>query len=380
MSHEVYPQLIGASHDITELREQIARVACSDARVLITGESGSGKELVAKAIARSRSDVRPRPFVVVNCAGISERLLELELFGQASGPTGDEQPGKLELANNGVLFLDEIGELSLRMQSQLLRFFETGEIQRVGAERAATVSKVRVLAATNRDLWKLIAEGRFREDFFYRIDVIHVAVPPLRARREDIPLLVDHFLKRFTADSFPYARLDSGNDRERSRNGVHTMKKAAGSPPSPVRGVTPDAMAAFCTYSWPGNVRQLENVVERLVVTGRRELVALDGLPPEIQTAADSRFTHDSTLAMTDDLFKKLVNGRESFWTAVYPLYMSREITRGQVRDLVRKGLEEARGNYRIVLRLFNMESSDYKRFLGFLRKHNCQLPFKEYR
>jgi DNA-binding NtrC family response regulator len=141
-------------------------------------------------------------------------------------------------------------------------------------------------------------------------------------------------------------------------------------------------MAVLCDYSWPGNVRQVENVIERLVVTGRREVLHVDDLSPEIRTPGqlNVRPRRERRRTIADELFKKLLDERESFWTAVYPLYMNREITRSNVRDLVHKGLEEARGNYKIVLRLFNMDTSDYKRFLNFLRKHDCQLPFKEYR
>ena len=194
-------QLIGASPAIRELQEEIGRVAASDAKVLITGESGTGKEVVARAIALSPARVGGT-FVPVNCAGIAETLLESELFGHTKGSfTGAyrDKPGKFEMAENGTLFLDEIGEMSLRMQGLLLRVLETGEIQKVGAERVTTAENVRIIAATNRDLWDLIARGQFREDLFYRLNVIHLTIPPLRERREDIPLLVDHFLKRFTA-------------------------------------------------------------------------------------------------------------------------------------------------------------------------------------
>ena len=150
---------------------------------------------------------------------------------------------------------------------------------------------------------------------------------------------------------------------------------------SPVHAISKMALDALCEYAWPGNVRQVENVVERLVVTGRREVVLLEDLPQEIRSPlGGSRQGRERRRTVADELFKKLTEERESFWSAVYPLYMNREITRANVRDLVHKGLEEARGNYKIVLRLFNMEASDYKRFLNFLRKHECQLPFKEYR
>jgi transcriptional regulator with PAS, ATPase and Fis domain len=355
-------QLIGNSHVIAELKAEIERVARSDAKVLITGDSGSGKEVVAKAInvASGRAHA---PFVPVNCAGIPETLLESELFGHVKGSfTGAyrDKPGKLEMANNGTIFLDEIGEMTLRMQGLLLRFLETGEIQKVGAERVGRASNVRMIAATNRNLRDLIAQGQFREDLFYRINVIHLVVPSLRERREDIPLLVDFFLHNLSS------RLNHGNG-----NGQRTA----------VRDIAPEALAALVDYSWPGNVRELENVIERLVVTGRHEIIQLEDLPIEIRTpGVGSRPRRERRRTIADDLFKKVIENRESFWTAVYPLYMNREITRTNVRDLVRKGLEEARGNYKIVLRLFNMESRDYKRFLNFLRKHDCQLPFKEYR
>jgi two-component system NtrC family response regulator len=346
-----------------ELKSEVERVARSDAKVLITGESGSGKEVVARAI--NGASPRAHVFVPVNCAGIPETLLESELFGHVKGSfTGAyrDKPGKLEMADNGTILLDEIGEMTLRMQGLLLRFLETGEIQKVGAERVAKATNVRVMAATNRNLQELIAQGQFREDLFYRINVIHLVVPPLRERREDIPLLIDYFLNRFI-------------HQNGSTNGNGTGH-------SPVRALSTDAVTALSEYAWPGNVRQVENVVERLVVTGRREIVQTEDLPHEIRTVGtdDHRHGRERRRTVADELFKKLVTDRESFWTAVYPLYMSREITKSNVRDLVHMGLEEARGNYKIVLRLFNMDLSEYKRFLNFLRKHDCQLPFKEYR
>jgi two-component system NtrC family response regulator len=360
-------ELIGTSRAITELKAEIERVARSDAKVLITGESGAGKEVVARAINAASPRVN-QPFVPVNCAGIPETLLESELFGHVKGSfTGAyrDKPGKLEMSDNGTIFLDEIGEMTLRMQGLLLRFLETGEIQKVGAERVANVTNVRVITATNRNLRDLITQGQFREDLFYRINVIHIVVPPLRERREDVPLLVDHFLQRFT--NRPLHGNGNGNG-----SGEHSI----------VRALSPEALQALVGYSWPGNVRQVENVVERLVVTGKRDVIHIDDLSPEIRTPGqfNLRPRRERRRTVADDLFKKLIEDGESFWNTVYPLYMNREITRSNVRDLVHKGLEEARGNYKIVLRLFNMESADYKRFLNFLRKHDCQLPFKEYR
>ena len=355
MRHEGSERLIGTSGVIEELSQEIDRIARSDAKVLITGESGVGKELVAHAI-HQRSPRAQRPLVAVNCAGLPETLLESELFGHVKGSfTGAyrDKQGKLEMADRGSIFLDEIGEMTLRMQGLLLRFMETGELQKVGADRIAGRVNVRVIAATNRNLRDMISEGTFREDLFYRLNVIHLVVPPLRERREDIPSLIDYFMDRFT------------------RNNGH-----------PVKFISQGANKLLCDYSWPGNVRELENVIERLVVTGRTESVMPESLPMEVrmQQAIGLRPKKERRRTIADDLYKKLTEDRESFWTVVYPLYMQREITRGNVRDLVRKGLEDARGNYKIVAKLFNMESRDYKRFLNFLRKHDCQLPFKEYR
>jgi DNA-binding NtrC family response regulator len=348
-------QLVGDSPAISELRLEIERTARSEAKVLITGESGVGKELVARAV-HAHSVRAPRPFVAVNCAGLPETLLESELFGHVKGSfTGAyrDKQGKLELADGGTLFLDEVGEMTLRMQGLLLRFLETGELQKVGADRVRATVSIRVIAATNKNLRDLIAQQAFREDLFYRLNVIHLVVPPLRERRSDIPSLVDRFLSRSTATGH-YA----------------------------LRGVAPETMDALVKYSWPGNVRELQNLVERLAVTCQREIALPEDLPPEIRLLPFGTYKprRERRRTVSDELYQKLVESGESFWTAVYPLYMNREITRGNLRDLVKKGLQEARGNYRIVVRLFNMDSGDYKRFLNFLRTHECQVSFKEFR
>jgi len=348
-------ELVGRSAQLVALQGEIDRVGRSDAKVLVTGESGVGKEIVARAI-HSRGPRAAAVFVPVNCAGLPETLLESELFGHVRGSfTGAyrDKPGKLETAHMGTIFLDEVGEMTLRMQGLLLRFLETGELQKVGAEGAGRLTNVRVIAATNRDLRELIKQGAFREDLFYRLNVIHIVVPPLRERREDIPMLAAQFLSRFTA-------------------GNRTVVKA----------ISPEAMKAMTEYSWPGNVRELENVIERLVVTCHTPTVGLEQLPSEIHQHdwITLRPKRERRRTVADDLYKRMVDQHESFWATVYPLFMDREITRANVREVVRRGLEEARGNYKIVARLFNMETRDYKRFLNFLRKHDCQIPFKEYR
>ena len=377
MRHNGHVDMIGTSAAMQDLRSEIERVAKSDAKVLITGESGVGKEVVARAI-NTASSRAGQPFTPVNCAGIPETLLESELFGHVKGSfTGAyrDKIGKLELADGGTIFLDEIGEMTLRMQGLLLRFLETGEIQKVGAERVAKVTDVRVFTATNRSLHDLINQGLFRADLFYRINVVHLTVPPLRERREDIPQLIDFFLRRFTGAA-PVNGSGNGAAPDGNGSGYGVNRH------SPVRAISRDAMERLCEYHWPGNVRQVENIIERLVVTGRSEVIEVRDLPHDVLTPAQygQKPAFERRRTVADDLFKRLVDERQSFWQTVYPLYMNREITRANVRELVHKGLEQARGNYKIVLRLFNMEPTDYKRFLNFLRKHDCQLPFKEYR
>jgi transcriptional regulator with PAS, ATPase and Fis domain len=314
-----------------------------------------GKELVARAL-HAGSHRAERPFIPVNCAGVPETLLESELFGHVRGSfTGAyrDKGGKLETADTGTLLLDEIGEMSLRMQGLFLRFMEAGELQKIGADRMARPVDVRIVASTNRNLRDLIARGLFREDLYYRLNVIHLVVPPLRERKEDIPLLVESFL---------------------GANG-HRLS-------SSVRSVSPEAMDVLTQYRWPGNVRELENLIERLVVRNRGEVITVEDLPLDVLTHAGAapRPRRERRRTQADDLYERLVKRRESFWATVYPLYMERELTKTNLRELVRKGLLEARGNYRIVARLFNIDDRDYKKFLNFLRKQGCQLPFMEYR
>jgi two-component system NtrC family response regulator len=348
-------QLIGTSQAVTDLRQEIERIAWTDAKILITGESGAGKEVVARQLyARSRRAAGA--FVAVNCAGLPETLLESELFGHVRGSfTGAfrDKPGKLEIADEGTMFMDEIGEMTLRMQGLLLRFLETGEIQKVGADRIATRVNVRTIAATNRDLRDMIAQGLFREDLFYRLNVIHLVVPPLRERKEDIPALVDHFLAR--------------------------LSPPGGRAP---KAVAPDVLALLIEYGWPGNVRELQNVIERMIIRARGDVIAIDEVPHEVRASrpqAGAPF-RERRRTIADDLYQRITTERQSFWTTVYPLFMQREITRSSVREVVRRGLQDARGSYKIVTKMFNMEEDDYKKFLNFLRKHHCQPPFKEFR
>ncbi len=248
-------EIIGDSPPIRQLREQIATAAPTNGRVLIHGENGSGKELVARAI-HTLSARSQRPFVEVNCAAIPEELIESELFGHERGAfTGalSRRRGRFELADGGTLFLDEIGDMSLKTQAKVLRALEEQAFERVGGRETIKVD-VRVIAASNRDLAALIAAGRFREDLYYRLNVIPIEVPPLRERREDIPLLIDHFIRVFCAE-----------------NGKR------------VKTVSAEALAYFLAYEWPGNVRELRNMVERLVIMARRDVIGADDLPAPLR-------------------------------------------------------------------------------------------------
>jgi len=231
-------EIVGESYSIRQVLERVERVAPTDARVLITGENGTGKELVARAIHRLSRRVE-RPFVEVNCAAIPSELIESELFGHMRGSfTGavQDRPGKFELADEGTLFLDEVGDMSMEAQAKVLRALEEGKVTRVGGQKTRAVD-VRVVSATNKDPAEEIERGRFREDLFYRLNVVPIHVPPLRERREDIPPLVAHFVHLMT-----------------SREGV------------PVRELTSDAVALLQELDWPGNVRELRNTVERLLI------------------------------------------------------------------------------------------------------------------
>jgi DNA-binding NtrC family response regulator len=354
--HDDGQQLIGNSKPISELREELGYAARSDAKILITGESGVGKEVVARLIHRQSPRGRAQ-LVTINCAGLPDSLLESELFGHVRGSfTGAyrDKPGLLELAHNGTIFMDEVGEMSLRMQALLLRFLESGEIQRVGAERPQARVNVRVMAATNRNLSERIASKDFREDLYYRLNVIHLTIPALRERREDVPELLAHFIAHYsTRHSLP--------------------------PPS----VTPEAMAHLVAYSWPGNVRELKNFVERLVLRARSGIILPTDLPLEIAPpppVLPTAVPEPGHARGIDRMFERMIKGRESFWNVVYEPFMSRDMTRDDLRALVSRGLEQTRGSYRILVQLFNMPEADYKRFLNFLRKHDCQMPFQRFR
>ena len=263
--------IIGKSRVMARLFQLLETVAATNSTILITGDTGTGKEVVARAIHHN-SPRRMNRFVALNCSAIPETLLEAELFGHVrgafTGAVGNRQ-GRLEQANRGTLFLDEVGTMSPALQMKLLRVLQEREFERVGDSHTTKVD-VRVIAATNGDLRRMVADGRFRDDLFYRLNVIPVQLPPLRDRKEDIPLLVQHFLEKFSADG--------------------------GTARAPLI-VSQEAMRQLMAYQWPGNVRQLENAIERAsAVSAGRSQIDLADLPPEIEQAQETPLSADVSL------------------------------------------------------------------------------------
>lgn len=255
-----YAKMIGNSDKMKDLMDTIAQVSSSKASVLVTGESGVGKELVADAI-HQLSPRRNKPFIKVHCAALTESLLESELFGHEKGAfTGavSTKKGRFELANGGTIFLDEIGEINLSTQIKILRVLQERQFERVGGEKTITVD-VRVVTATNKDLQKEIEKGNFREDLFYRLNVVHLNVPTLKERKDDLPLLMTSFLEQI--------------NEENGKN---------------VKGFTEAAKYALFSYDWPGNIRELRNCVEAAVVLTRNELIDVEDLPTQVRKLGES--------------------------------------------------------------------------------------------
>ena len=277
-----YQLTIGASLEMNRALDSARKAAISSATVLLLGESGTGKEVFAHAI-HNWSERKDKPFVAINCVGLSRELLESELFGHEKGAfTGASElkKGKIELAHGGTVFLDEVGDISAELQTKLLRFLQEREFERVGGIKPISVD-VRIIAATNRDLENALQTGQFRADLFYRLNVVPIALPPLRQRRADIPVLAAYFLQRFA---------------------VETKKRFT--------DISPDAAESLLTYDWPGNVRELANVIERAVVLGQGPELTLLDLPVNVVSAApgpaiESSNYHDAVDAYRRELIAK---------------------------------------------------------------------------
>jgi Nif-specific regulatory protein len=305
--------MVGESESLRAVYRRIARVAPTDSTVLITGESGTGKELVARAIHRN-SRRATRPFVAINCAAITETLLENELFGHEKGAfTGaiSQKKGKLETADGGTVFLDEIGELSLALQAKMLRVLQDHEFDRVGGTRRVQVD-FRLVAATNCDLGAAIESGAFRRDLYYRLNVVSLAMPPLRERRGDIPLLASFFVRRH------------GDKAKR-----------------PVSGFSAEALACLAAYDWPGNVRELENAIEQAVVLGSDALIAPEDLPDAVAEAGSSGPPMGA-------------GGSMRFHDAI----------KQAKKDLILRAVEEAGGNYNAAARLLGLHPNYLHRLI----------------
>ncbi len=316
--------LVGASPPIREVQRMIDAVAYSAATVLVTGESGTGKELVARAL-HTRSPRKAQPFVALNCGALTETLLESELFGHVKGAfTGAQrdQKGLFDAADGGTIFLDEIGDIPLSTQVRLLRVLQEGEIKRVGAADSVKVD-VRVIAATHRDLPKLVKAGRFREDLFYRLNVINVPLPSLRDRAEDIPLLAHHFLRRYA-------------DRLAKR----------------VKTLSPESLELLCGYRWPGNVRELENAIERAVVLCRGDAITPVDLPPAV-TGRTAPLVREAPAA-----------GDEQQWLTLSYAAAKEQALRRFEKSYVEALMRACDNNISAAARKAGMDRSNFKRVL----------------
>lgn len=270
-----FANLVGKSKKMQELFHLVYKIAPTSCTVLIRGESGTGKELISRAI-HSHSPRKENPFVPVNCAALPENLLEVELFGHEKGAFTDasyKKEGMFEVADKGTIFLDEISDMSLRMQAKILRVIQERSFYRLGGTKPVQVD-VRILAATNKDLEEMMKKGSFREDLYYRLNVISITIPPLRERKEDIPLLAQHFLTKYTA--------------------LHGKR---------VRSISPYVMDRLSRYEWPGNVRELENAMERAIILSSGETILFEDLPPYLQPSL-SREKSSSSL---EEVEKKLI-------------------------------------------------------------------------
>ena len=344
-----YTEIIGRGPRMAEIAQIIAKVRDAPSTVLIQGESGTGKELVATALHETSSR-GPRPFIKINCAAIPRELVEAELFGYEKGAfTGAvrSKPGRFELADGGTLFLDEIGEIPLEMQVKLLRAIQESEFERVGGIRSTKV-QVRLIAATSRNLLTEIAAGRFREDLYYRLNVVPIELPPLRDRRDDIPLLVEHFRLKYNA------RLGKSVER-----------------------IDDDALAVLGAYSWPGNIRELENILERTILFAEGGVIGAADLPPSLQAgmpgaAVGGPPSHGGALAAPAGLEAPLASAPSvpppGAHAASGPL---KEIVREQVREIERFHIVKA-------LELNSANVTRTARYLKISRK-SLQMKMKEF-
>ena len=338
LGQTISTNIIGQSSVISKLLEQVATIATYNSTVLITGETGTGKELIARAIHEG-SPRKSRPMVAFNCAAVPEQLLEDELFGHVKGAfTGAQTPreGRFERADGGTLFLDEIGDMSLPLQSKLLRVLQEREFEKIGSSKPVKID-VRVIAATSANIDAMIEKGTFRADLYYRLNVIHLRVPPLRERAEDVPSLAQHLLKRFC---------DSAG--------------------LPQKTIDTDAMQALHSYRWPGNVRQLQNAMERAAAfTGASQMIQLADLPEEVRSGSPSGITPVLSPEYQQQIEKTIPDEGVNFDAVVSNVE----------RDLLLQSLNKAGGNKMRAAKLLNMKRTT---FVEKLKRLQISTPSEE--
>jgi len=337
--------IVGSSPQIKEVLKRIAIASTNAASVVIEGESGTGKELVAKAI-HNGSKRSKFPFIAVDCGALPEGLIEAELFGAKKGAfTGavGDRPGLFEAAHQGTIFLDEISNLGLAAQAKLLRVLQEREVRRIGSMTGKAVD-IRLVVATNCNLEKLVRDGRFRQDLLYRLKVLHILLPSLRDRKEDISILATTFLERL--------------------NSLNQTKKYFG----------PRIIGKLVQYDYPGNVRELQNAVERAFYSSTGPVI--NQLEFLHQAVSIDRPGLDETAVW----FKDLTEGRANFWSAVHDRYKRRDISRERVVALVDFGLRTTHGNYKTMASMLQIPQEEYHRFMDFLRRSRCLLDFRPYR
>lgn len=346
--------LVGQHESMLALQERVHRFAQAAGPVLVTGETGTGKELFARAIYLLSTRAR-KPFVSVNCAQYTEsQLIASELFGHKRGSfTGafEDHRGVFVEADGGVVFLDEVGELTLAAQAMLLRVLSEGELVPVGDTRVRSVN-VRVIAATNRDLRTLVAQGRFREDLLFRLRYMRLHIPPLRSRGSDWRLMLEHYVRRLNADT--------GQERRFSER----------------------ALERLSVYGWPGNVRELRAVVETshsLCSTGViepgtfEEQLESDAPRPAAEPAGVDVAHAAAPAPPASSLVGRMAGGGGSFWELVYEPFMDRELNRGEVRAVIEEGLRRSNWSYKRALQVFGVRQDDYLKFMDFLRHHRLK-------
>ena len=333
--------LIGKSKDIKKIKKFINIVSRSKNCSLISGETGVGKELVAREIHK-HSIKGDGPFVVVDSPAIPDTLFESELFGYKKGSFTDakqDKKGLIEEANNGTIFFDEIGDLPLFLQAKLLRVIENKELRRIGETRARQVD-VRYIFATNRNLKEEMKRGRFRKDLYFRISVLKIHIPPLRERKEDIPLLIDYFLEK--------------ENKERKDN----------------KTITKQALIKLMKYDFPGNIRELQNIITRAyeIAEGREIREEHIEFEEDLEEKASKK-----RFISPQELFKEMVERRKSFWETVHRPFLERELNRREVKEIINLGLKQTNGSYKELCKLFNIREGEYKRFLNILRIHKIK-------